>query len=233
KINLEFGDDLTGIFNDDNAEKLILRFRKANKFDENEGFKHEVEWMLDTKGVNLLPVMGHEDVDAVRTTSNHVIEVLEVLGIEAARRALLDELRAVISFDGSYVNYRHLALVLIFWTGEFDLLLNEKMLEQALDVQLPSYMETDTGMKPGHLPVTPFHNGSMSPCCRPHIQPSPGARRPRCTVSRLRGTVRLRRRTVRLRRRTVRRRRLIVRDMVLLGPAIVLLHLTTCTRSNL
>ncbi|GJZ71155.1 RNA polymerase II large subunit, partial [Tanacetum coccineum] len=218
--------------------KVFIKSGKANKFDENEGFKPEVEWMLDTEGVNLLAVMGHEDVDALRTTSNHVIEVLEVLGIEAARRALLDELRAVISFDGSYVNYRHLAIlcdtmthrghlmvitchginrndtgpmmrcsfeetvdILVdaavyaetdylggvtenimlgqlapLGTGECDLLLNEKMLEQALDVQLPSYMEygPDIGMTPGHLPVTPFRNGSMSPCCSPHIQFSPG-----------------------------------------------------------
>ncbi|RVW51080.1 DNA-directed RNA polymerase II subunit 1 [Vitis vinifera] len=160
KINLEFDDDLTCIFNDDNAEKLILRIRimndeapkgelqdesaeddvflkkiesnmltemalrgipdinkvfiksgKVNKFDESEGFKPEVEWMLDTEGVNLLAVMCHEDVDARRTTSNHLIEVIEVLGIEAVRRSLLDELRVVISFDGSYVNYRHLAIL--------------------------------------------------------------------------------------------------------------------------
>ncbi|KAL0450353.1 UNVERIFIED_CONTAM: DNA-directed RNA polymerase II subunit RPB1 [Sesamum latifolium] len=160
KINLEFDDDLTCIFNDDNAEKLILRIRimndeapkgelndesaeddvflkkiesnmltemalrgipdinkvfiknsKLNKFDENEGFKAENEWMLDTEGVNLLAVMCHEDVDARRTTSNHLIEVIEVLGIEAVRKALLDELRVVISFDGSYVNYRHLAIL--------------------------------------------------------------------------------------------------------------------------
>ncbi|KAL6565809.1 DNA-directed RNA polymerase II subunit rpb1 [Orobanche hederae] len=160
KINLEFDDDLTCIFNDDNAEKLILRIRimndegpkgelsdesaeddvflkkiesnmltemalrgipdinkvfiknsKLNKFDEDEGFKAENEWMLDTEGVNLLAVMCHEDVDARRTTSNHLIEVIEVLGIEAVRKSLLDELRVVISFDGSYVNYRHLAIL--------------------------------------------------------------------------------------------------------------------------
>ncbi|XP_075488439.1 DNA-directed RNA polymerase II subunit RPB1-like [Primulina tabacum] len=160
KINLEFDDDLTCIFNDDNAEKLILRIRimndeapkgdvndesaeddvflkkiesnmltemalrgipdinkvfiknsKLNRFDENEGFKAENEWMLDTEGVNLLAVMCHEDVDAKRTTSNHLIEVIEALGIEAVRKALLDELRVVISFDGSYVNYRHLAIL--------------------------------------------------------------------------------------------------------------------------
>ncbi|KAL8028374.1 hypothetical protein ABFX02_14G155100 [Erythranthe guttata] len=160
KINTEFSDDLTCIFNDDNAEKLILRIRimneqapkgeladesaeddvflkkiegnmltemalrgipdinkvfiknsKLNKFDENDGFKAENEWMLDTEGVNLLAVMCHEEVDVRRTTSNHLIEVIEVLGIEAVRRSLLDELRVVISFDGSYVNYRHLAIL--------------------------------------------------------------------------------------------------------------------------
>uniref|UniRef100_A0A453DLJ3 DNA-directed RNA polymerase n=1 Tax=Aegilops tauschii subsp. strangulata TaxID=200361 RepID=A0A453DLJ3_AEGTS len=136
KINHEFDDDLSCIFNDDNADKLILRVRiandeappkggegipdinkvfikkgKVNKFDEKEGFKGEEEWMLDTEGVNLLAVMCHEDVDPSRTTSNHLIEVIEVLGIEAVRRSLLDELRVVISFDGSYVNYRHLAIL--------------------------------------------------------------------------------------------------------------------------
>ncbi|RLN07376.1 DNA-directed RNA polymerase [Panicum miliaceum] len=160
KINHEFDDNLSCIFNDDNADKLILRLRitndetlkgdmqnesaeddiffkkiennmlteialrgipdikkvfikevKVNKFDENDGFKRVEEWMLDTDGVNLLAVMCHEDVDATRTTSNHLIEVIKVLGIEAVRRVLLDELRVVISFDGSYVNYRHLALL--------------------------------------------------------------------------------------------------------------------------
>ncbi|KQK11891.1 hypothetical protein BRADI_1g00360v3 [Brachypodium distachyon] len=130
KINHEFDDDFSCIFNDDNADKLILRVRitndeapkgeysipdinkvfikygKVNKFQENEGFKPDNELMLDTEGVNLLAVMCHEDVDATRTTSNHLIEVIDVLGIEAVRRSLLDELRAVTSFDGSYVNYK-------------------------------------------------------------------------------------------------------------------------------
>ncbi|KAL2896712.1 DNA-directed RNA polymerase II subunit 1 [Bienertia sinuspersici] len=160
KITLEFNDDMTCIFTDDNAEKLILRIRimkndghkgdvdqekndsdeddvflkkvassmltemalkgipninkvfikqrKKIKFDEEQA---ETEWMLDTEGVNLLAVMCHEEVDATRTTSNHLIEVMEVLGIEAVRKALLDELRVVIEFDGSYVNYRHLAIL--------------------------------------------------------------------------------------------------------------------------
>merc|ERR1719269_218865 len=50
-------------------------------------------------------------IDPTRIKSNAVVEVLQVLGIEATRNALLDELRTVISFDGSYVNYRHMALL--------------------------------------------------------------------------------------------------------------------------
>mgnify|MGYP000677944029 CR=1 FL=1 len=67
--------------------------------------------MLDTEGCNLLEVMAHPDVDFSRTTSNHLVEVITILGIEAVRNALLKELRGVIEFDGSYVNYRHLAIL--------------------------------------------------------------------------------------------------------------------------
>jgi len=91
--------------------KVFMKSGKITKFDMNDGFKIESEWMLDTEGVNLLAVMAHEDVDSTRTTSNHLCEVIEVLGIEAVRRTLMDELRVVLSFDGSYVNYRHLAIL--------------------------------------------------------------------------------------------------------------------------
>ena len=59
----------------------------------------------------MLEVMNQEEVDFTRTTSNHLIEVIQVLGIEAVRNTLLKELRGVIEFDGSYVNYRHLAIL--------------------------------------------------------------------------------------------------------------------------
>ncbi|KAG0233948.1 DNA-directed RNA polymerase II subunit rpb1 [Actinomortierella wolfii] len=74
-------------------------------------FGKQKEWYLETSGSNLKAVMCEMDVDASRTYSNNCGEVMTVLGIEAARQALLKELRGVIEFDGSYVNYRHLALL--------------------------------------------------------------------------------------------------------------------------
>ena len=71
----------------------------------------EKEWVLETDGVNLKTVMCIDGVDFKRTYSNSCIEIFNVLGIEAARAAIMKELRGVIEFDGSYVNYRHLALL--------------------------------------------------------------------------------------------------------------------------
>lgn len=69
------------------------------------------EWVLETDGVNLKTVMCIDGVDFTRTYSNSCVEIFNVLGIEAARAAIMKELRSVIEFDGSYVNFRHLALL--------------------------------------------------------------------------------------------------------------------------
>merc|ERR1719323_1509308 len=66
------------------------------------------EMVLDTDGVNMEEVMQLPEVDFTRVQSNDIVEILNVLGIEATRAALLFHVRMVISFDGSYVNYRHL-----------------------------------------------------------------------------------------------------------------------------
>ncbi|KII94419.1 hypothetical protein PLICRDRAFT_36689 [Plicaturopsis crispa FD-325 SS-3] len=73
--------------------------------------REEKEWVLETDGVNLKTVMCIDGVDFKRTYSNSCVEIFNVLGIEAARNAVMKELRGVIEFDGSYVNYRHLALL--------------------------------------------------------------------------------------------------------------------------
>ncbi|KAJ1905821.1 DNA-directed RNA polymerase II core subunit rpo21 [Coemansia sp. IMI 209127] len=73
-------------------------------------------WAIDTDGSNLRDVLWQDHVDATCTYSNHPIEILDFLGIEAARQALLREMRTVIEFGGSYVNYRHLSLLVDLMT---------------------------------------------------------------------------------------------------------------------
>ncbi|KRY70126.1 DNA-directed RNA polymerase II subunit RPB1, partial [Trichinella pseudospiralis] len=76
------------------------------------------EWILETDGTSLLKVLSDPSVDATRTYSNHICEIFEVLGIEAVRKAVEKEIKHVISFDGSYVNYRHLALLCDIMTAK-------------------------------------------------------------------------------------------------------------------
>ncbi|KAG9293781.1 hypothetical protein G9A89_019118 [Geosiphon pyriformis] len=167
KIQEHFRRDIHAIWNDDNADKKIIRCRILNESSSNketvdeEGTHHsteedvflkrlennmlgsiglrgirgiqrvylietkktqiyiddvgkickEDEWTLETDGTNLQEVLCVEHVDHKRTYSNNCVEIMTVLGIEATRAALLKELRGVIEFDGSYVNYRHLALL--------------------------------------------------------------------------------------------------------------------------
>ena len=69
------------------------------------------EWYLDTDGFNLKQTLSVEGVDPYRTTCNHFGEIFRCFGIEATRAALMRELSAVLTGDGSYVNYRHMAIL--------------------------------------------------------------------------------------------------------------------------
>lgn len=55
--------------------------------------------------------MACPDVDFTRTTCNDLIEIFEALGIEAARAGMLNEIRSVLFFDGGYINYRHMSIL--------------------------------------------------------------------------------------------------------------------------
>jgi len=90
--------------------KVYLSEKKnVHKWSDNDGFYDIKEWIVETDGSNLAEVMVFPQIDHTTTTSNDVVEMGLVLGIEGARASLFNELRAVLSFDGAYVNYRHIA----------------------------------------------------------------------------------------------------------------------------
>lgn len=84
---------------------------KLDTFDQvtGEHKKDEDNVIIETDGVALKDVLAIEHVDPVLTTSNDIIEILKVLGIEATRMSLIAELRFVLNSYDIYVNYRHLS----------------------------------------------------------------------------------------------------------------------------
>jgi DNA-directed RNA polymerase beta' subunit len=78
----------------------------------------EQQWVLETAGTNMLDVMSMKEVDTTKTISNDIVEIYELLGVEAARQALYNELQSVIGDAGLYVNYRHIALLVDTMTNK-------------------------------------------------------------------------------------------------------------------
>jgi DNA-directed RNA polymerase II subunit RPB1 len=69
-------------------------------------------WVLDTTGSNLLETMALDFIDNTRTYSNDIKEIFDVLGIEAARQIIYNEMNDVMEFSGGvYINYHHLSLL--------------------------------------------------------------------------------------------------------------------------
>lgn len=73
--------------------------------------KKEDEFVIITAGSNLAKVMELEEVDESRTTSNNIKEINKILGIEAARQAVINEAYKVIESQGLNVDIRHIILV--------------------------------------------------------------------------------------------------------------------------
>lgn len=73
--------------------------------------KRGEEYVIMTSGSNLSEVLQLEGVDSYRTTTNNIFEIQEVLGIEAARQAIIDEVFKVIENQGFNVDIRHIMLV--------------------------------------------------------------------------------------------------------------------------
>lgn len=94
-----------------NISKVTLRKLMDTLHKEDGAYVKKETWVLDTKGTNLMDVLALDYIDVSRTISDDIQEIRSVLGIEAAREALLTEMTGVFENDGTYINYHHLSLL--------------------------------------------------------------------------------------------------------------------------
>jgi len=73
-------------------------------------YEADEQYVLDTFGTNFLDVLVHPDVDGHRLISNHVHDIAENLGIEAAQQILFREIFGLFE-QAAPVNYRHVAIL--------------------------------------------------------------------------------------------------------------------------
>ena len=69
------------------------------------------EYIIITAGSNMTDILTMPEVEGERTTTNNIFEIEAVLGIEAARQAIINEVYKVIESQGLNVDIRHIMLV--------------------------------------------------------------------------------------------------------------------------
>ncbi|WP_175058955.1 DNA-directed RNA polymerase subunit A'' [Thermococcus sp. 2319x1] len=69
------------------------------------------EYVIYTEGSNFRQVLKVPGVDPTRTRTNNIHEIAEVLGIEAARNAIIEEITRTMQEQGLEVDVRHIMLV--------------------------------------------------------------------------------------------------------------------------
>ena len=95
----------------------IVMSEKKRFVKENGEIVQKKPWVLEADGVNILEVFNSDFVDFTNTYSNDILEIYDVLGIEAARNILIEEITSVMS-DASYINNRHIELLCDIMTNK-------------------------------------------------------------------------------------------------------------------
>lgn len=80
--------------------------------------KEGSELVIHTEGSNLGSVLKMEGIDEVRTITNDIHEIENVLGIEAARNAIIREAQNTMEEQGLTVDVRHIMLVADMMTAD-------------------------------------------------------------------------------------------------------------------
>ena len=69
------------------------------------------DFLIQAAGSNLKEILQVKGIDKDRVVSNDIHDVSAVLGVEAARQTIINEIKAVLEVQGLDINERHLKLV--------------------------------------------------------------------------------------------------------------------------
>ena len=94
-----------------NVTKCQVRKLQNNVVKTDGKYSKKDIFVLDTTGTNLMDTLALNFIDFKRTQSNDIREIFHVLGIEAARQSICNELTEVMDFSGIYINYHHTSLL--------------------------------------------------------------------------------------------------------------------------
>ena len=75
-----------------------------------QSFDKLTEYVIYTRGINMISIRNIIGIDLNRTYCNDIITTYEMFGIEAARNLIIREIVSVFACNGSAVNYQHISI---------------------------------------------------------------------------------------------------------------------------
>lgn len=127
KVEIKEGDDEIEILPQEETYRELRRLNeevKNIKIKGIDGIKRAIirregdEYVIYTEGSNFEKVLQLEGVDKTRTITNDIHAIYEVLGIEAARNAIINESFNTLQEQGLNVDIRHIMLVADIMTAD-------------------------------------------------------------------------------------------------------------------
>jgi len=94
-----------------NISKVIPRKIIDSVLPQDGNYVKKETWVVDTVGTNLMDLLSLDYIDTTRTYTTDIQEIYRVMGVEAARQSILNEISEVIEFDSTYINYHHLSVL--------------------------------------------------------------------------------------------------------------------------
>jgi DNA-directed RNA polymerase subunit A" len=76
------------------------------------------QWTIKTAGSNLRAILSMKEIDMLNTTTNDIFEIFEVLGVEAARTAIIEETVNVLKNQSIETDARHIMLLADLMTAD-------------------------------------------------------------------------------------------------------------------
>ena len=118
------------------------------------------EFVIDTQGIDIGHIHAISAIEHKRIQCNDIWAIRNTYGVEAARAALLNEIHGVVSFDGSYVNMRHIMVIVdwMTWSGSITALNRhgvKKMMDGATPIKRATFEQ----------PVEILHNAAVKGLC--------------------------------------------------------------------
>jgi DNA-directed RNA polymerase II subunit RPB1 len=97
--------DIEDILGEQSTEERMISFNDDGVFD-----KNKKEFVIYTKGINILSIRDIIGIDLTKTYCNDIITTYEMFGVEAARNLIIKEITTIFAEDGTAINHQHISI---------------------------------------------------------------------------------------------------------------------------